>query len=178
MKKILTVLFLSVFALGAQAQDDAISKFFNKYEEDMSFTVVNITSRMFNLFTDLEVENKEDQEVLDAISKLKGLRILAKEDTQDGMKLYKEAYAMLPKAEYEELMTIRDDDENMRFLIKEKNGKISELLMLMGGEKEFFILTLFGEIDLSQMAKISKKMDIEGLDHLENLDKKDNNKEN
>ncbi|MGK7390534.1 MAG: DUF4252 domain-containing protein [Candidatus Cyclobacteriaceae bacterium M2_1C_046] len=176
MKKIFTVLFLCVFALGAQAQDDAISKFFNKYEDDMSFTVVNITSRMFNLFTDLEVENQEDKEILDAISKLKGLRILAKEDTNEGMRLYKEAYTLLPKAEYEDLMTIRDQDQNMRFLIKEKDGKISELLMLMGGTEDFLILSLFGEIDLSQVAKISRKMDIDGLDHLDKLDK--NNKSN
>lgn len=171
MKKIVTVLLLSTFALGAKAQDDAISKFFSKYEDDMSFTVVNITSRMFNLFTDLEVESPEDKEVLEAISKLKGLRILAKEDGVDGMKLYKEAFALVPKNEYGELMTIREENKNMRFLIKEQNGKISELLMLMGGEKEFFILSLFGEIDLNQMSKISRKMNIDGLDHLDKLDK-------
>ena len=133
MKKIFTIMLLSAFALGAQAQDDAITKFFSKYEDDMSFTVVNITSRMFSLFTDLEVENEEDKQVLEAISKLEGLRILAKEDTDQGMKLYKEAYGLLPKGDYEDLMTVRDQDQNMRFLIKEKDGKISELLMLMGG---------------------------------------------
>lgn len=173
MKKIFLILIFSVAALGAQAQNDAISKFFVKYEDDMSFTMVNITSRMFGLFTDLEVKNQEDKEVLDAISKLKGLKILVKEKADNARALYKEANVLIPKVEYDELMTIRDEDKNMRFLVKEKSGKISELLMLMGGEKEFFILSLVGDIDLSQIANLSRKMDIDGLENLEKL--KDNN---
>lgn len=173
MKKIIVVILLSVMALGARAQDDAISKFFTKYEDDMSFTVVNITSRMFNLFTDLEVNNKEDKEVLDAISKLKGLKILAKENVDNARALYKEANALIPAAVYGELMTIRDEDKNMRFVVKEGDGgKINELLMIMGGEDEFFILSLVGDIDLSQIANLSRKMDIEGLENLEKFDDK------
>ena len=175
MKKILVLVLLSGFALGAKAQNDAISKFFTKYEDDMSFTVVNITNRMFSMFTDLEVNDQEDKEVLDAISKLTGLKILAKDDIDNARSLYREANGLIPSAEYGELMTIRDEDKNMRFLIKEKSGKISELLMLMGGDKEFFILSLVGDIDLSQIAKLSKKMDIDGLENLEKLDDKNKN---
>ena len=106
---------------------------------------------------------------MDAISKLKGLKILAKENIDNGKELYAEAFKMIPKNEFDELMSIRDQDKDMKFLIKEKNGKVSELLMIMGGNREFFILTLFGEIDLKQVAKISKAMDIDGLEGLENI---------
>ena len=176
MKKIVAVIIMSAAALGAKAQDDAISKFFAKYEEDVSFTTVNITSRMFGLFTDLEVKNPEDKEVLEAISKLEGLKMLVKDQTDNARALYNEANILIPKVEYDELMTIRDEDQNMRFLIKEKSGKVSELLMLMGGEREFFILSLTGDIDLSQIANLSRKMDIDGLDQLNKL--KDNKKSN
>ncbi|MCG8384335.1 MAG: DUF4252 domain-containing protein, partial [Cytophagales bacterium] len=98
-------------------------------------------------------------------------KILAKEDTDRGKELYREAFSLIPKNEYDELMSIRDEDNDMKFLIKEKNGKVSELLMVMGGNDEFFILTLFGEIDLKQVAKISKAMDIDGLENLERIDK-------
>ncbi|MTI19424.1 DUF4252 domain-containing protein, partial [Fulvivirga sp. RKSG066] len=145
-----------------QAQD-AISKFFGKYETDDSFSHVSMTSRMFGLFTDLEIEDEEDQEILDAISKLKGLKILAKEETDQAGALYKEALGKI-RGEYDELMSIRDEDKDMKFMIKEKDGKISELVMVMGGNREFFILSLFGEIDLKQIAKISSAMDIDGLD--------------
>lgn len=170
MKK-LVALLITIAAFGQlKAQDDAISKFFGKYEEDISFSNVSINSRMFSLFTDLEVEDEEDQEVLDAISKLKGLKILAKEDG-DGKKLYKEAFSLLPRNQYDELMSIRDEDKDMKFLIKEKGGTISELLMIMGGDDEFFILSLVGDIDLNQIARLSSKMDIDGLENLKKLEK-------
>ena len=47
--------------------------------------------------------------------------------------------------------------------------------MLAGGNKEFMILSLFGEIDLKQVSKIGKSMDIDGL---KNLEKIDENKKN
>lgn len=170
MKKILTIVAL-VIAVQANGQD-AISRFFEKYNDDESFTNVSITSRMFSLFTDLEMESEEDQEVLDAISKLKGLKILAKDgEGVNGKSMYKEALGLLPKNEFEELMSVREEDNDMKFMIKESGKIISELVMVMGGDDNFFILTIFGEIDLKQVAKLSKAMDIDGLDNLKNLDK-------
>lgn len=130
---------------------------------------------MFGLFTNMEMENKEDQEVLDAISKLKGLKILAKDETRDARGLYDEANKMLPKSEYEELMYVRDKDKDMRFFINEKGGKINELVMIAGGSNDFMLLSVFGEIDLKQISKIGSKMDVDGLKDLERL--KDNKKE-
>lgn len=161
---------MMVLSVAASAQGDAISKFFSKYQNDDSFSQVTVSSKMFNLFTNMEVENKDDQEVLNAISKLKGLRILAKEQTRDSRALYKEAMAMIPTKEYEELMTVRDKDKDMKFFIKENApGKIGELLMVMGGNEEFMVLSLFGEIDLKQVSKLGHKMDVDGLQHLDRL---------
>lgn len=174
MKKILVVVIVLVAANGVYAQD-AISKFFSKYQDDESFTQVLVSSKMFSMFTNMEVESKEDQEVLNAISKLKGLKILAKENTSDARKLYKEAFALIPVKEFEELMSVRDKDKDMKFLIKESGGKITELLMIMGGADDFMIMSLFGEIDLKQVSRIGKKMDVKGLENLENIDDKKKN---
>ncbi|MEM7108401.1 MAG: DUF4252 domain-containing protein [Bacteroidota bacterium] len=169
MKKVVVIIMVIMLGFSAQAQEDAVSRFFTKYADDESFSNVNITARMFGLFTDLELEDKEDQEVMNAISKLKGLKILAKDHVVNGKDLYREALGLLPKKEFDELMSVRDEDKDMKFMIKEKNGKIEELVMIMGGNREFFILTLFGEIDLKQVARISKAMDIDGLEGLENI---------
>jgi hypothetical protein len=171
MKKLILIV-LVIFAVQAQAQD-AISKFFSKYQNDESFSNVTVSSKMFSLFTDMEVNSPEDKEVINAISKLKGLRILAKEDARNARELYKEAFTLIPAKDYEELMTVRDKDADMKFFIKDDGkGKISELLMVMGGNNDFMILSLFGEIDLKQISRLGRKMDIGGLDKLENMDKK------
>ncbi len=168
MKKLIAIVVLMITASGAFAQD-AISKFFSKYQNDDSFSQVNISSRMFGLFTQMESDDPDDKEVLEAISKLKGLKILAKEDARNARDLYKEAFTVIPK-DYEELMTVRDKDKDMKFLIKEAGGKISELLMVMGGNDEFMVLSLFGEIDLKQVSRIGKHMDVKGLENLHNID--------
>lgn len=172
MKKAIAAGLLMMVMSGAFAQD-AISKFFSKYQNDESFSQVTVSSKMFALFTNMEAETAEDKEVLDAISKLKGLRILSKEDARNARTLYKEAFTLIPIKEYEELMSMRDKDKDMKFLIKESGGKISELLMIMGGNEQFMVMSLFGEIDLKQVSRIGKKMDVKGLEHLEKMDKKE-----
>lgn len=175
MKKLWIVLVLMTGYSVTNAQNDAISKFFAKYQSDESFSQVTVSSKMFSLFTNMEVETPEDKEVLSAISKLKGLRILSKEDARNARELYKEAFALIPMKDYEELMTVRDKDQDMKFLIKDDGkGKITELIMVMGGLDTFMVMSLYGDIDLKQVSRIGKKMDIQGLDNLENIDKKKN----
>lgn len=171
MRKFIAVVGLMIIAGSVFAQD-AISKFFTKYQSDESFSQVTVSSKMFGLFTNMEADTPEDKEVLDAISKLKGLRILAKEDARNARALYKEAFGLIPAKEYEELMSVRDKDKDMKFLIKENGGKISELLMVMGGNESFMVMSLFGEIDLKQISRIGKKMNVSGLEHLDKMNKK------
>jgi hypothetical protein len=128
---------------------------------------------MFSLFTNMEGDSPEDKEILSAISKLKGLRILQKTDSLSARRLYKEAFGLIPAKDYEELMSYRDKDKDFKFMIKEApGGKISELLMIMGGSKEFMVLSLFGEIDLKQVSRIGQKMDVKGLENLQKMDSK------
>ncbi|MEJ7645011.1 MAG: DUF4252 domain-containing protein [Chryseolinea sp.] len=172
MKKIIAAVAL-VFVINATYAQDAISKFFSKYNTDESFSQVTVSSKMFGLFTNMDADTPEDKEVLNAISKLKGLRIIAKDDARVARTLYKEAFTLIPMKEYEELMSVRDKDKDMKFLIKESGGKISELLMIMGGNENFMVMSLFGEIDLKQISRIGKKMNVDGLQHLDKMNKKE-----
>lgn len=178
MKKIIAVVTIVTLTTGAYAQGDAITKFLNKYATDETFsTQVTISSKMFSLFTNLDVDSPEDKEVLEAISKLKGLRILGKENTSDARSLYKEASGIMLQNNYEELMSYREKDKDMKFYITEKSpGKISELVMVSGSATDFMVMTLFGEIDLKQVSRIGKKMNVHGLEHLERIEDKSKKK--
>ncbi|MFN3840075.1 MAG: DUF4252 domain-containing protein [Cyclobacteriaceae bacterium] len=174
MKKSIVILLFIAAGTGVYAQSEAISKFFNKYATDDSFTTqVTVSAKMFNLFTNMDADSPEDKEVLDAISKLKGLRIIGKENTSDARNLYKEAFGIISAGQYEELMAVRDKDKDMKFYIMEKTpGKISELVMLSGNGQDFMLLSLFGEIDLKQVSRIGRKMNVEGLEKLEKVEEK------
>ncbi len=174
MKKIIIILALIAVGTGAFAQGEAVTKFFDKYAGDESFTTqATISSKMFSLFTNMDATTAEDKEVIEAISKLKGLRILGKDKTNGARTYYTEALAVVGKNKYDELMSVRDKDRDMKFYIKETApGKVGEFVMLIGSNSEFMIISLFGEIDLKQISKIGRKMDIGGLDKLEKMHEK------
>ncbi|MEQ9513138.1 MAG: DUF4252 domain-containing protein [Balneola sp.] len=167
---IITIVAVQLFALSVNAQDNAINSLFDKFADDEDFTKVTITSKMFSLFTEFEPEDPETKELTEAISKLKGLKILASDSIANAKKYFQDATSQIRKSNFEELMSVRDGKEDMLFMIQEAGGKISELVMLVGGNDKFVAMSLYGEIDLKQISKISKGMKVNGMQYLENID--------
>ncbi|CAL1518329.1 DUF4252 domain-containing protein [Chitinophaga sp. MM2321] len=168
------LLLIAVFAsmhLFAQ-QTSVIDRFFQKYENDRNFTLVSITPKMFSMFAKIDPGDPDARNLMKVVQKLKGLRILAKEETKDGPRLYKEAAAFLTP-EFEELMTVRDKESDLKFLVKENSrGNISELIMLVGSADQFLAMSLVGDIDLNEISQIANSVNIQGMDKLKNLKKK------
>lgn len=172
MKRLLLALLLVVASTQLFAQQgSAIDRFFQKYESDQSFTLISVTPKMFSMFTKLDLNTPEGQGFVKIIKKLRGLKILVKEQTKEGDRLFKEASSQLTK-EYEELMTIRDGKQDLRFMVKENaQGNIAELVMLIGSNSEFLAMSLVGDIDLAEISQIAGGMNIEGFDQLKKLKK-------
>lgn len=171
MKRAIAFTVVVMMAIAAKAQDNAITKYFSNYLEDTSYTKVTVTSKMFSLFTEIDAEDEAEKELLDAMGKLKGIKAIVGEDVKNPSTQYRNAVAKLAKDKsYEELMSIEDADENVRFMIKDKGGIINELLMVVGGKQEFMVMTLYGEIDLNQIGRLSRIMKVDGLEHLRMLD--------
>lgn len=171
MIKIWTIAIALCLSMAVHAQNDAVSTLFQSYANDDSFTKVSISSKMFQLFTHIEGDDKEEKEILEAIAGLSGMKILSKNDITNGRELYKRA-VKTSSAHYEELMSVKDGDEDLTFFIREKAGKVEELLMLTGGENNFMILSLFGDIDLNKVAQLSRSLSIGGMDKLDKLEEK------
>ncbi|MFT4678797.1 MAG: hypothetical protein ACJAV7_001122 [Flavobacteriales bacterium] len=170
MKKIISTTAMLVFVLGALAQSDVIDKYFSVYNESDDFTKVSISSKMFELFTNVEADDPDQTEVISAISKLTGMRMLVNSSSsEDGLAKYKKALKSTGN-EYEVLMTVDDKDDDITFYVKEKNGIIQELVMIGNGGGEFFILSLLGDIDLKQINKLAKSLQMDGMEHLEKLE--------
>jgi hypothetical protein len=170
MKRILFIIVVSLCS-SQLASAQVIDKFFKKYQDDPSFTVINITPKMFSMFSKLSVDDPDVQKLSTVVGKLKGLRILVKENAKDGKKLYAEAAQFLT-ADLEELMTVRNQDADVKFMIKETpKGNIGELIMLVGSPSEFVALSLFGDISLNEIAEIAGDIKIDGFENLTKLPK-------
>ena len=74
--------------------------------------------------------------------------------------------------EYELLLTARDEGENVRFMVKDNGDIVEELLMIVGGEKNFALLSFMGNIDLKKVGKLAKVLEIDNLQYLNKLDEK------
>ena len=175
MKKLVILFaFALAFVTQASAQNALVTDFFDKYSENEDFTTVFVTGRMFGLLADISADDPESQQLMDAAGGLKGLKILQSEKV-DGKGLYKDIYGKLSKNGYEDLMVIKEGQgRELKFVIREENKIISELLMISGEEKEFVMIYLYGNIDLDKIAKLTKNMEIDGLDKLQKLDDEGN----
>ncbi len=166
---LLIIVLCSTELLHAQS---VIDKFFQKYQNDPAFTVVNITPKMFTMFSKVATDDPDFKKITSVTSKLKGLRILVKEDAKDGQRLYREAAQFLT-SELEELMSVRSKDADVKFMVKENNkGNIGELVMLVGSTDTFLALTLFGDLSLNEISDIAKDVKIDGFENLSKLPKK------
>ncbi len=175
MKKLLLIFALIMPAFILQAQNSALDKLFEKYSGADGFTTVYISKAMFEMFADLDTTPKDRDEMQQTIGKLSGIRILAVEDPEKipaGFNLYNEVMNATKNFKYEELMVVKDEGSNVKFLIQKKGVKISELLLIVGGKDNNVAISIQGDIDLKSISKLSKVMNIEGMNQLDNIDKK------
>jgi len=165
----LVVLGLLLVGAVSYAQDDAIGKFFGKYVEDSRFSVVSISPKMFRLLSKVNWDTIP-ADLRQTVSKLQSLRIISTETTP--FVFYKEALSKIDMKEYEELISVRDKNDNIRFVVKESGGIIHELLMIAVDNDGFTMMSFVGDIDLDKLARLSSSMDIKGLEDLKNAKRK------
>ncbi len=173
MKKITLILLAVLICNIGFSQNNAVTKHFSTYQKSKDFTKVSVTSKMFSLFADIDTEDPDQKELIEAMSKLKGIKAVMNEKTENSAELYATAIQTISKdSNYEELMSIEDASENVMFMVNDNGGVINELLMIMGGQKQFMVMSLYGEIDLSQMARLSRVLNIKGMEQFQALEKK------
>ena len=73
MKKniLLAAAMMMSFATFSQ---DVIERFFNELNNDEQVTKVSISSKMFELFMHIDSEEADEKELLETVSKLKGMK--------------------------------------------------------------------------------------------------------
>jgi hypothetical protein len=165
---ILLVLFEAVFIV-ANGQNSAVDKLFEKYSGKEGYTTILISKYMFSMFSDVNPDNREFN---DLVSNLTSIKILANDNDQSnyGANFYKEITKNLPISEYKELMVVKEKDKEVTFLVKDVNGVIIELLLVVGGKTENVLICIQGEnINIKNIAKLSKSMKIDGLENLEKI---------
>jgi predicted nucleotidyltransferase len=71
---------------------------------------------------------------------------------------------------FTELMTVKEGGETVKFMIRKDGKIIIELLLLINQEDEAGFISITGNIDLKSIAKLSKSMNIKGMENLQQLE--------
>ncbi len=159
MKKILISTVILAMGLGAEAQDNAITKYFSSWQNDAGFTKIQVSPAMFNLFEHVEGETPEEKEFINAVESIEGLSVLSCEECKNGSDMYKTAIASLGKS-FEELILIQEGSANVNILIRENGGVVKELVIVANDLEDggFALVDIWGSIDLKQIMKVTKAL--------------------
>jgi hypothetical protein len=171
MKKIFLSVASLCLTLIMQAQSNPVDEMFNKYSEKQGFTVVSISSKMFSMFANKDVENKDADDI---ISKLKSIKILSVEDSllNKNLNFYTELSKKLDLSVYEELMVVKEGPDITKFLIRQNGNTISELLVITGGPGGNSLISIKGQLNLKNISDLSKSLDMQELKSLDKIEKK------
>ena len=172
MKRLIIIIIGVLLYTNGFSQEDVITKYFSEYERRDDFTTIIITGKMFQLIAQIP-ESEDEEDVMNVIRKLNGLKILTSSEYPERAELSREAVKIISDKGFEELMIIKEGEEEIKFLIHEDDGHISEFVMLIAEDEDgdFFLMTMTGNLQLEDISRLSKTLDIDGFEHLDKVDK-------
>jgi uncharacterized membrane-anchored protein YitT (DUF2179 family) len=182
MKKLTLIIALFLISLNAFSQDLSI---FDKYEDNNEVTTVVVTKQAFLLLQKVSGESKEAQEYKKLVNGLNELKVFTTENSKISQEMIATFDSYIKSKKMVELMRVKDKEAHVK--IYTRQGKdadhISEFIMLVdemnvtinrgtGSEKpELVIVSLTGDINLNDIAKITSEMNIPGNEHVKDAKK-------
>lgn len=169
MKRIL-IMTIALLPLISVAQDSKLNEIFNKYSGKNGYTSVHITSYMFELFSKLADDDEELENVTKGLDAIKILSVSDGLSSDLRQKFYNDISQALESNYYNDFMIVKDGDQEVTFKVRDEGDKITEFVMLVKDPVEPVLMFLTGDIDLKQIAKMSKTMDIKGFEYLDKVE--------
>ena len=167
MKYFIALIALTVMPCLVFSQTKAINKFYNKYKNLESVTDIKLNGWVLKLAATFSDE-EEGEEILKKITQL---RVLVMED---GNLVSKQEYSQLKKdvrkSAFDELFKIKEEGQEIEFMIRESKDAITDVLVLVHGNDEFVLLSLEGNLKFSDLNNLN--IDIDGGEHFQKIPKK------
>ncbi|MFN7119494.1 MAG: DUF4252 domain-containing protein [Saprospiraceae bacterium] len=165
MKRILLIAALLGVAGLSFAQTKAIRTFYDKYKHLEGVEDIQLQGWLIKLAARFSDEDPEAKRLLRKISQL---RIL----TMDNGNLvspqeYNNLVKSIKQDAFEDLFMVKDNGQNIQFLIREKGDTITDLILLVSGNDEFVLLSLEGLLKFSDLNDLN--IEVDGSEHFKKL---------
>lgn len=158
-----------------------VSAQFDSYEDEKEVTSVVVTKNMFKLLAQIEIEtdDPEVKDYMEMVNSLDNIKVFITEDKDVGARMKADVQKYVSSSSgLDELMRVKDDGKNVKFYSKQGSDEshVSELLMFLDGEMDgkegTVVMSITGNIDLKQISKLTKELNVPGSDELKNVEKK------
>lgn len=167
MKNILfLVLFVAPAVIGTAQNFDEVGNLKHVSE-------TRVTGAMFKMIASFDSDDPEFEELMKTVGNLKDLRIYTTSDKTSALKMKSIANSFINKNKMELLMSVKEDGQNFALHMLKGNteSKIRELLMFIddtdNNKDESVLMVLSGDLDMKQISKITKSLDIPGQKQIE-----------
>ena len=171
MKNLIVSILFFLVPFVNPAQSSQVEKLFDKYSGQEGYTSVHITKYMFDMFAKI-ADEEEDKSFKEVTSNLTAIKIITVDNqyTNRTEDFYAEISRVISAPIYQDLMIVKDGSEEIKFLVKDANNTISELVMIVSEEGGGTMISLLGNINLKDISKLSKTMNIKGFEHLDKVE--------
>jgi len=145
MKKLILLALISTFIFTSCNYEPGVTEAFAKYKFKNGVTTVSVPGWVIGMASKFGDLSREEREVLESIDKVK---VLAVEDNSLNARinLHEEFYRHINrKGDYEELLVVRDNEEDVTIFGKMNEDVIREMVILVGGSDNVMVY-LKGEI--------------------------------
>ncbi len=161
MKTLLLSFIAFAFTLAAGAQSDPVSDIFDRYANKEGFTVINISGDLVKMISG---GDKDDNDLRKLTASVTDFRILVHEQDSDKEfpGFHNLIFDKLDKGAYKELMTVKENDQDVNIMMKEENEFISELLMIVSGDDDV-LMRLRGHFKMSDLASLTGMMHMDAF---------------
>jgi hypothetical protein len=149
MKKFAIITGLIFFLLNAMGQR-SIDRLFDKYSDRDGFTCITLSGDILNIAADFEDEGR-NRDIKATISEV---RILAQKDHHFEIGNFHDIIMKdLDRGDYEEFLSVKENDHDMKVLVRSQGRRITELLMIAGGDDNA-VIQVKGNMSVSDARKL------------------------
>lgn len=145
MKRILGILVVSAL-MGVAYGQRSVDRLFERYANDDGFVTFTISGNLLNLLKSDDNEWNDNRWP----DKITEIRILVQEKKNKAIEnFYDLAKRDLDSRDYEEFMSVKKTDQDLKMLVRMDGDIISEFLLIGGGEDNF-IIQVKGKITIKE----------------------------
>lgn len=143
----------------AHAQSGAFDGLIEKYKSDPAFTHAFLSKDLFEVVSRADVTDKDWKKLQNVVRNIGTLSILVGDSLPDALPVYREALALVPADEFDELLTVRDGQDKVRIWAAEANGTVTDLVLLVGSTHDFVLICFAGNLELGNIAELAALFD-------------------